>query len=833
MRIAWKFLVAGCVFLLLQYRVDAQVKILQGVILDKQSDEPIPFASIVFKVNGSGALTDSLGRYILQLSQWPQGDTLEVSSVGYKKVDFPFTINRDTVTLNFKIEVLPAAKEHEVTVKAKYNRALWFWRKIMANKYKHDRSRFSNYSYEIYNKLELDLDNVNKEKLAKNGLLKPLNFVLDYVDSTSEAKPFLPVYLTETLSDYYHQNKPSSRTREVIKATITNGIDNESIIKQLGGTYQNINIYDNTIPVFDKTFISPFNTNADNFYNFKLLDTQYLNKKRLVHFSFKPKFKGQNTFEGDCWVNDTSFAIQKITLRPQLEANINFITGLTLIQEFKLIHDSTWFLYKDKFVADLAPLGSKHIGLKGRKTATYQQVIINDSSVTAQLAKSKLSEDVIVLPNSQNLPDSFWADHRHEPLNKSEQTVYTILDTLEKNKTYIFYRNTANFLTTGTKDIGNFRIGPWYYWLSGNVWEGTRMRFDLATNYGFSKKWYLHGYLAYGFKDQTFKGLGEVRYQFSRQPWSYVNVSYKRDLDNGQIYYDQLGSDNIFALFFRKSGVPYKYQRIDQKKIEYYQETNRGLGFGFEATSKQYTALLNLPTKDQFPVPANGQAFNGFETAIKLRYAYQERTWEDNFTRYSLGSDLPIVQLRYAHGFSGVLKSAYTYDKLDISILDYIKISPYGSFYYVAFAGKTFGTLPYQFLNLQPGNDWHYYSRYSFNLMTRFEYLTDQYAGLSFEHNIGSGLFRYIPITRKWKLRQFWEFKSLIGNLSDANKQLNFVPGAPFQSLDGKVYTEIGTGIDNIFKLFRIDFIWRLSPKPLPAESIGRFGVFFGFRFSL
>jgi hypothetical protein len=73
-----------------------------------------------------------------------------------------------------------------VVVKVKYNRALWFWRKIIAHKPQNDRRQYNNYGYEVYNKLELDLDNVNKQKLEKNILLKPLSFVLDYVDSTSE-----------------------------------------------------------------------------------------------------------------------------------------------------------------------------------------------------------------------------------------------------------------------------------------------------------------------------------------------------------------------------------------------------------------------------------------------------------------------------------------------------------------------------------------------------------------------------------------------------------------------------------------------------------------------
>ncbi|HEY2727344.1 MAG TPA: DUF5686 family protein, partial [Parafilimonas sp.] len=294
----------------------AQTKIIQGEILDKQSDEPIPFVAVKFLINGGGELTDSLGRFSIALNSLALNDTLRVTSVGYAPLQIPASELKDSAFITIQLTVLPP--QHEIVVKTKYNRALWFWRKIIAHKPQNDKRHFENYSYEVYNKLELDLDNVNKEKLGKNFLLKKLNFVLDYVDSTSEKEPYLPVYLTETLSDYYYQHNPR-KTREVIKATITNGIDNESIIKQLGVTYQNVDVYDNSIPVFDKMYVSPFSDNADNYYNFKLLDTQYLAGKRLVHFAFTPKHPGGDMFTGDCWIHDTSFSIQKIMLRPSID----------------------------------------------------------------------------------------------------------------------------------------------------------------------------------------------------------------------------------------------------------------------------------------------------------------------------------------------------------------------------------------------------------------------------------------------------------------------------------------------------------------------------------
>jgi hypothetical protein len=247
---------------------------------------------------------------------------------------------------------------------------------------------------------------------------------------------------------------------------------------------------------------------------------------------------------------------------------------------------------------------------------------------------------------------------------------------------------------------------------------------------------------------------------------------------------------------------------------------------------KTYNPTLNLPYKSTFIDGKGDSSINTSEFSVRLRYAYLEKFLESTFNRYSLGSDYPIVEVRYTRGLSGVFKSKYTYDKLSASISDYSKIPPFGNIYYNVFAGRTYGTLPYMLLDVAPGNEIYYYNKYAFNLMNRYEYLHDRYAGINIEHNFGNGIFKYIPLTRRWKFRQFWTAKALWGSLSDENKAYNMPAGSTykFESLDGKTYLEVGTGVDNIFKLFRIDLVWRLLPRPLPDEGVKRFGVFGSFR---
>lgn len=812
------------IIILSTINVFSQKKIFEGVVRDKHSEETLPFASVSFLGTTIGKLTDSAGYFIFSLSNWPS-DTLEITTVGYQPYQFVLDKSRDSFSINIMME--RGTFNEGVRVRVKVNKGLLLWRKIVANKPNNDKFRFDNFSYELYNKLEIDLKNIDFQKFSRFKPLKPIADLINSNIDTSEALPYLPAYLTEVLSDYYYQKKPLKR-REIIKAANTNGLRNESALKLLGGMDQNVNVYNNFIPVLDKEFVSPLSEQGDNFYNYRVIDTQFVNKRRYYHLVFAPKRRGENTFEGDCWVHDTTFAIQKMSLRLSKDANLNFVEHLSMIQEYRLIGDNTWFLSKDKFVLDLTPMGDERLGFIGRKTTTYRNVVVNHPSVVEELNKNRILEEVITLPGAEDKSKDFWSTSRHEELSKNEAAIIRMIDTLTNAPVFQKFTNTLNFIGTGYLNVGNYQIGPWFNWFTSNDWEGFRMRFDLGTNRKFNKKIWLHGYLAYGFGDKEFKGKGEIFFLPKKNPRKFIYASYTSDLDFGQNYYGEVTSDNVFALAIRKAEIPQKYIHIEEKRLEFFGQTLSGFSALLANTHKIYTPLKNLPLKDSFRVES-GDAMNTYEISVRLRFAYLERFLENYFFRTSLGSPYPIPELYIAKGIQGILNSAYDYTKISANVYDFMKIPPFGTIEYYLFAGRTFGTLPYVMLDIAPGNELYYYNKYAFNMMNRYEFIHDKYAGINFEHNIGNGIFRLIP---RLKFRQFYTFKTLWGSLSSANKAYNFKIGHSFQTLDGKTYMEIGTGIDNILKVIRIDFVWRVLPQPLPSKLNERFGVFGSFRLS-
>ena len=806
-----------------------QDKIISGNIQDALTKEPIGFASVYLKKSGSGKTTDSSGIFKFNIEN-AQTDTLVISYIGYKNVFIPIDSIRISDPLYINLE--RNSKNDEVVVKLKINKGLFLWKKIMSKKKYFDRSKKQNYGYEAYNKIEIDIKNLNVQKAKKNILLKPFGFVFDNIDSTSEEAPFLPAYLVESVSDYAYQKNPK-KTFEKIKAYNLKGLENESISKFLGVMNQNINIFDNYVIVLGKDFISPFNDNADFYYNFSVADTQMIDNKKTFHFIFKPKRAGENVFEGEAWVRAGSFVVTKISMFLNKDANINFISRIGIVQEFSKINDTTFFLGRDKFFADFNAFGKKSLTLIGRKTTTYRNIVINNDSITAILKDQNIQELVETNANAKIQNDSSWNSLRHDSLSKNEKQIYQTVDKLLEMPKFQKLQRTLRFIGTGYRNVGIFEIGPWFNWISNNNWEGYRFRFDLGTNTKLFKNVYLHGYLAYGTADQKFKGKAEAYWIANREPNRLIiHSSVSEDIDNGISEIGQVSQDNVFSLAIRKPNVNQKFIKLNDKTFDINKDWGRGFSTGLFVTHRTFEPLKYLPGKLTYN---NGELANysSFEVSLKLRFAYLEQFLYWDYFRYSLGSDYPITEITFTKGISGILNAKNDYTKINASISDVIKINPLGALDVKMFGGMINGTLPFAFLENHLGNDIYYYNNSSLNLMNRFEYLSDKYAGINLEHRLGSGIFRFIPITRKLKWRQFWNIKTVWGSLSDENNQLNG-EGKFFKTLNNKYYTEIGTGIDNIFKVFRIDAVWNITPNissspDIPASS--KFGIFGSFKF--
>jgi len=124
-------------------------------------------------------------------------------------------------------------------------------------------------------------------------------------------------------------------------------------------------------------------------------------------------------------------------------------------------------------------------------------------------------------------PEMYWDTIRPELLSRKEQGVYEMIDSIKKVPVFKLYRNFSYGITTGYFPWGKFEVGPYYKLFSYNEIEGGRFRVGGRTSTKLSKKFNMEAYLAYGIKDQRFKGGVDLIYLPKKEPRRAFYASFK------------------------------------------------------------------------------------------------------------------------------------------------------------------------------------------------------------------------------------------------------------------------------------------------------------------
>jgi hypothetical protein len=418
---------------------------------------------------------------------------------------------------------------------------------------------------------------------------------------------------------------------------------------------------------------------------------------------------------------------------------------------------------------------------------------------------------------------------RHDSLTSREKGIYEMIDSIKSIPLFDTYMDLGYMLATGYYVWGNFELGPYYKLVSFNSNEGTRFRFGGRTSNHFSTKLMLEGHVAYGTKDQRFKyGLG-FTYMFNKNPRRRIHASYLNDMVQLGQSQDAFSQENFFAVFFRRYPAN-RMSLLERYKVEYEHEWVQGFSNTFSFAHRKLfpVAETQFIIYEEPGVPTNEGSIISAEVGLKTRWAYKERYITGEFSRLALPTKYPIFELHYAYGVPGLLDSEYEYHRLQFQIKQWFNVFAIGWSKYILETGKIWGTVPYPLLKLQPANETYLFDEFAYNLMRYYEVIHDQYISFYYTHHFDGLILNRIPLLRKLKWRSVVHGRALMGTVSDENKAYSDFPGNQIETL--LPYYEAGVGVENIFKFFRVDAIWRLTHK---NEQQGRnFGVFISMAFS-
>lgn len=800
------------VFLLASFSLSAQTTKIRGKILEGQNKEPLPFVTIQFCKTSIGTITDFNGDFFLETRE--KVDSVKIQCVGYQTIVRPITRNSfQTMNLELSSSEFQIA---EITVRPGENPAYAILRKVTKNKDINSPEKLEALQYSMYNKMEIDLNNIS-ESYKKKRIFNQFDFIWDFMDTSAETgKNYLPVFISETMSDYYYRKSPRAE-KEFIIANKISGVENESVTKFTGDIYQKSNIYNNYINVFGKNFISPIASIALLYYEYYLLDSSYIDNQWCYHMSFRPRRKQELTFKGDFWIHDTTFAMKKFKIRLVEDANINFVNDLVVEQEYKQFEKQAWLLKRENVFIDFNITDSTS-GFFARRSTFYSDFVLNTPKTDEFYAGSGV-ESVIVNEDALKKDAVYWDKNRPDSLSKRELGIYKMIDTIQEVPVFRTYVDIITIIVSGYKQFGHyFEVGPYPKLYSFNKVEGHRLRFGGRTSLDFSDKLFLDGYVAYGFKDDAFKYSGSAQYYLKKNPAMLIGISYKDDLEQfGTDPNSLVSGDNLLASVFSRNSSN-KLNRVREFKTFFEKEWFAGfsnrLTYQYRTIYSYDSAFVFKPSIfEKLPTPH----IHTGEIIFNTRFAYREKFVIGSRSRTSLGTTYPILKLAFTFADKNFLKGQFQYQKIDFSLNHYVN-NPFGETDYTLRAGIIFGTLPYPLLKLHEGNETYWYNN-SFNLMNYYEFVSDKYMSAQVTQHFEGIFLNKIPLLRKLKLREVAGFNAVMGDLSSANQKINseYIKN-PYDLSDRnasyyltKPYMESFIGIENIFKILRVDMLWRMA----------------------
>lgn len=828
-----------------------------GIVKDSITGEPLPFVSVYFDGSTIGAMTDDNGTFTLQNNQ---GYTkLAAASLGYdtKFIDLKPGKKNDNLELLLK----PTAFEiSEVVVKPKRekytrkdNPAVELIKKVIAHKNDNRIEAKPEYQTEVYEKLSLSLDNFNPN-LDKNKFLKKFKFIKNYLDTSEfNGKPILTVSVRENLSDFYYRKSPKAE-KTIVRAKRMQGIDKTlddggGITSNLEEIFKSINIFDNNIPILLNRFVSPLSsTLATTYYHYYIMDTLDVGGDKCVDLAFVPANSESYGFTGRLYITlDGNYAVKKVLLNTPANINLNWVDKLRIEQEFKQMPDSTWVLDQENtFVNFYVVKGTQQLyAHQLRNYDNYNFNVQNADSVFGLLGA------LHVLPEATAQPDTFWTHNRPIPLKEKEDALKDLLGQLRKVPAFNAIIKTAEILITGyiptanDKKVTKFDFGPMNTTFSANHLEGFRMRVGGMTTANLNPYWFASGYLAYGTNDRKIKYNLKLTHSFTKKEYHegenpVNNLSFIQEYDVYTPGQDFLftSKDNIFVAW--KVGEPVtKMQYIRKSVLQYEKEWLNGLTWKSWIMNQNNEAAgtLQYIKRDESGNLYHIKDFTTSEIGTQLRFAPGERAYNGRSGKesvFNLSKDAPVFKLSHQLGIKGVLGGDYNYNHTEISAEKRIWLSSFGHIDAQVKAGKVWDKVPFPLLILPNTNQSVTIQPEAFHMMNALEFVTDQYVSFNATYYLKGWILNRIPGIKWLRLREVLSFNMIYGGLTDKNNP-TLTPGLFLlpdgtQPLGSTPYMECSVGLENIFKILRIDYYRRLTYLDHPDIKKG--GIRIALRFT-
>ncbi len=806
----------GCFFLLV---TPAQAATIRGLVADAEG-KPLPYASLSVVGTSKGVVANSEGRYELTL---PAGTyTLLCQYVGYAPQRKSMTVLQSDLVVNFVLErqelVMP-----DVVVKKGEDPANEIIRNTIARQSANlDRTRA--YSCQVYSKGQLRLRSYPKKFLGEK---------VDFEDGDSSQKKI--IYLSETVSRF-SVDGPAKRKVEVISSKVSGSSDGFGLaVPDAYNLYQN-NVMIST-RINPRGFVSPLANNALAFYRYKLLGTFYENGKPISRIQVTPRRKQEPLFSGQITIVEDDWQLHSVDLTLLREQQIELLDTLQLVQLYQRYDPGDWLVSSQVLYPAAKKFG---FDAYGSFVNVYTEYDLQPTWTKKFFDRTLLR----YLDSANRRSDAYWETARPVPLMLDEGRDYAQKDSLEKARKDPRYLDSLNrvrnkftlskLILTGQPlyakgEVFSVSMNPVLAQINFNPAEGWVVQPELSWRRDLDStgsRRSLSGSVAlrYGFGNQRFHPRASINYTFGSKLSRSLSLALGRQVIqyNNQSPIDERNNTLACLLY-------------EQNVIKTYQSTfarlgfNTGIGAGLSLnTSVQYADRSpldnitdytwrnrdNTSYSPNYPTEiatSNMAPHQVFLLTAGLRWQPGARYIELPQRTINVGGKAPVFSAQITQALQGIAGSDASFTKWRLEMTDQFNLKLKGIFRYRIGLGGFLNddNVPLPDYTHFNANNWPFGTNTlnSFLLLPAYQLSnTDPLYRLAHaEYNLRGFITNKIPGIKKLNIY-------LLAGLNTVYVSAN------------QRYFEWYLGIDNLFKIVRLDYIFSYLPGQ-PMQSALRFGV--------
>ena len=803
-----------CFLILIFFSLSVQAQfIVEGVVKEDVTNKTIPFASILIN-NKFKTLSDIDGKFILE-------DETKFSSFQVKYNGYEL--------LNFEIEDKTFFSVHlkpNNLVTDNNNHVIEILNKVVANRNKNNpQKKLKSFEFKTYNKLIVTAnpDSIVK-KIDSVFVIKRRKKVFYKIDSSAyKFKKIIEdqhLFQIEKVSQFqFRKNK----LKETVVGLKMSGF-RKPIYEIVGLNLQSFSVYDTYYELLETKYKSPIAKNANRFYDYDLLDSVEIQKRKIYLIYFKPKIRKPKNLRGLLFIDAENFAIAKTTMR------INSILDITSTHNFEYLKsEKLWFptnrsfkiekgvndgninvlgesfsfendaenaLYRIKQNSDFTYLESK---TENFNIVYNQKTIVKRPAIAIDIKEDAIKKD-----------DKFWGFYRKDSLDIRSKKTYATLDSINTKikidqKVFI-----GRKILNGYVPIGFFDFDLRHF-ISYNNFEGFRLGFGGITNEKFSKTFRVDGHTAYGTKDGKLKYSLGAAFRIGKFSNTWIGGNSTNDISEIASTYFYIDKRifrpydprpiNVSTFYEYKSQRVYLETKIIPKTESIWQISHTEVVPLFN-----YIFTFGGKSYDRYNITA---------AMLSLQWNPFSSFMQTPNGRVEIDKNYPKFTFQFTKTLPDVLNNDFDFGKIDFKTEYQKKFLNGQKINFFAQFGYAFGAVPLTHLyNTSPNNlnketiaqRITFAGKNSFETMYFNEFFSDKYAMFQIKH-----ASRRLVIFKKIKPSLIFVTRLGFGTLD--NKERHF--GLNYKTLE-KGFFESGIELIQIYKGFGFSGFYRYGPNQLP-----------------